>query len=110
MGTMQELLKQERTKDYGIDVYLLQRYIEFKFAIESGNLFRVEEIRSGMYKDVSLNDVHIKMYQTKPPPKDLLSLCIDNTQDKIGKFLLSQGIDWDIKVTICYLVTIIIHS
>ena len=95
---MQDIIHKERIKDYGIDVYLLQRYIEFRFAIESGDLAKVEAIRNGMYTDVSLNDVPLKMYQTTPPPRDLLSLCIDHTQDKIGKYLLSQGIAWDIKV------------
>ena len=66
MGTMQEILWVERTRDYGIDVYILQRYMEFKFAIKSGDLIKVEEVRNGMYKDISLNDVPVKMYQTTP--------------------------------------------
>ena len=96
---MLEVIQKERATDYGIEVYLLQRYMEFKFAIESGSLSKVEETRNNMYKDISLNDVHVKMYQTTPPPRDLLSLCVDNKQDKIGKYLLSQGIDWDIQVS-----------
>jgi len=96
---MLEVIQKERATDYGIEVYLLQRYMEFKFAIESGSLSKVEETRNSMYKDISLNDVHVKMYQTTPPPRDLLSLCVDNKQDKIGKYLLSQGIDWDIQVS-----------
>jgi len=96
---MLEVIQKERATDYGIEVYLLQRYMEFKFAIESGSLSKVEDTRTSMNKDISLNDVHVKMCQTTPPPRDLLSLCVDNKQDKIGKYLLSQGIDWDIQVS-----------
>ncbi|CAG2231083.1 unnamed protein product [Mytilus edulis] len=95
--SMQETINKERMKDFGIEVYLLQRYMDFKFAIEAGDLTKVENIRNSMYKDINLNDLHVKMYQTKPPPKDLLSLSIDCSQDPIGKYLLSQGINWDIQ-------------
>ena len=73
-------------------------YMEFKFAIASGDLIKVEEVRNVMYKDISLNDVPFKIYPTVPPLRDLLSLCIDNTEARIGKLLLSQGIDRAIKV------------
>ncbi|XP_052082260.1 uncharacterized protein LOC127719926 [Mytilus californianus] len=95
--SMQGTIHKERVKDFGIEVYLLQKYMDFKFAIEAGDLSKVENIRNSMYKDISLNDLHVKMYQTRPPPKDLLSLSIDSSQDPIGKYLLSQGINRDIK-------------
>lgn len=91
-------IEKERVTEYGMDVYLLQKYMEFKDAILNENQYRVEEIRNSLYVDVSLNDIHNHMYPVEPQQKDLLSLCIDEFQDGIAKYLLSQGLEWDRKV------------
>ncbi|KAJ8313223.1 hypothetical protein KUTeg_009221 [Tegillarca granosa] len=92
-----KLIEKERENEHGMDVYLLQKYMEFKNAILNEDQYRVEQIRNSLYVDVSLNDIHKNMYPVEPPQRDLLSLCIDDFQDGIAKYLLSQGLEWNRK-------------
>lgn len=90
----------ERGIDHGIDVYLLEKYESLREAIVDGNIGRVESIRDTIYRDISVDDIPRKMYQGEKSPRPLLSLCVDNSRDEIGKYLISQGASWNITVQI----------
>ncbi|XP_053378494.1 uncharacterized protein LOC123526634 [Mercenaria mercenaria] len=91
------LLTKERRADYGMDTYLLFKYLDIKEAIRAGDLSRVEEIRGKIYKDILTKDISAKMYQTNPPQRDILQFAMDAKRDKIAKYLLTTGMEWDVK-------------
>ncbi|KAL4238679.1 hypothetical protein ACF0H5_003386 [Mactra antiquata] len=86
----------ERKKDPGIDTYLFFKYLEIKEAVREGSLERVEEIRSMIYKDILMNDMMKKMYQTDPPQRCILQFAVDAKRDTIAKYLLTLGMNWDV--------------
>ena len=55
--------------------------------------------RGGIYRDILTKDIHTKMYQTSPPQRDILQFAIDARRDKIAKYLLTMGMEWDVKVS-----------
>lgn len=51
-----------------------------------------------MYKDIATKDITTRMYQTNPPQKCLLQFALEAGRDAIGKYLLTLGMPWDVKV------------
>lgn len=89
-------LKTERKIDYGMDTFIFFKYLDMKEAIRAGSLDRVEEVRGQIYKDIFINDLMNKMYQTDPPQRCLLQFAVDAKRDDIARYLLTLGIDWDV--------------
>jgi len=96
--TYREILTKERSRDYGLDVYLLRKYMDFKDAIIKGDIVKVENVFISMYDDIPLDEITTRMCPMDPTPRDLLSLCVDEEKDVIGTYLLSHDASGDIQV------------
>ena len=90
-----DFIELERTKEYGGDIYLLERYLALAAAIQLGD---GEELRylveSLLQYDLSdfkkhLEQSHMDRIQYRP----LIFLCIDHGQSEMVKYLVSMGAD-----------------
>lgn len=99
---IRKIIEKEKSRDYGLDIFLLRKYLEMADAIKNNDLAALEKSRNSIYADIKLSDLMKLMFPIKPKPIDLLCLCIKLKTERCGKYLLSQGWSWEIKVGYYY--------
>ena len=67
-------------------------------AIKNNDLRALEKSRHSIYADIKLTDLMQLIFPIKPKPMDLLGLCVKLKTERCGKYLLSEGWSWEVKV------------
>ena len=97
-GEIRKIIEKEKSRDYGLDIFLLRKYLEMADAIKNNDLRALEKSRHSIYADIQLTDLMQLIFPIKPKPMDLLGLCVKLKTERCGKYLLSEGWSWEVKV------------
>lgn len=90
-----DFIERERTKEYGGDIYLLERYLSLAAAIQEGDLDSLRSIVDSLVH-YDLNDFRVHLETScldRIQYRSLLFLCIDYGQTEMAQYLISLGLD-----------------
>ncbi|ELT87281.1 hypothetical protein CAPTEDRAFT_193999 [Capitella teleta] len=90
-----DFIELERTKEYGGDIYILERYLAFSAAIQLGDADQLRTMVESLLQ-YDLNDFKTHLEQSHMDQiqyRSLVFLCIDHGQTEMAKYLISVGAD-----------------
>ena len=87
-------LDEERTKEYGSETYLMERYLIMRDSIKESDMERLKEYRESLkIGKHTLNDIDTKVGQSYMQSKyrPLLFVCVDHNRIDMAKYLMEEG-------------------
>jgi hypothetical protein len=88
-----DYIERERGKDYGTELYLVERYFQFSENIEKGFKEKLMRLKDSMFDDLTFNDLEriTPEMRERIGYRNLLFQCIDRKREDIAIYLVHEG-------------------
>ena len=99
-----DFIERERVKEYGGEVYLLERYLAFCAAIQDGDQDQLTELTETLFQ-YNLNDFGFRLEDGRVNQieyRPLLFLCLDHGHSDMAKYLMEMGSDARVAGAVSY--------